>query len=88
MYTWLVRITGAPVSRSQGWQVRASFRQAGFTIREHFDDRTGVSPARWFWADHTTESAITLWLLQRLPVLERSVLDPRQAVSLEAVELG
>lgn len=88
MHTWLVTITGAPVSRSQGWQVRYSFRQAGFTIREHFDDRSGLSPARWFWVDHSTGGAITLWLLQRLPVLERSVLDPRQAVSLEEIDLG
>lgn len=88
MHTWLVRITGAPVSRSQGWQVRASFRRAGFSVREHFDDRTGVSPARLFWADHTTDSAITLWLLQGLPILESTVLDPRHTVRLEAVELG
>jgi hypothetical protein len=87
VYTWSIKITGAPVSRSQGWQVRASFRRAGFSIREHFDDRTGASPARLFWADHTTDSAITLWLLQSLPTLESTVLDPRHTVRLEARDL-
>lgn len=88
MHTWTVRITGAPVSRQQGWLVRASFRSAGFSIREAFDDRTGMSPARWFWADHTSAGAITLWLLQGLPVLESTVLGPGQTVRLEESDLG
>jgi hypothetical protein len=88
MHTWTVRITGAPVSRQVGWQVRASFRQAGFSIREAFDDRTGMSPARLFWADHTNAGAITLWLLQGLPKLEGTVLEPGQSVRLEETDLG